>query len=174
MTETVLLIGLLVALIWFGGQILDRLPKPSAHKDFTFTACDYFIGFKVDALTEQDFEIQFVDGWQTGRRFMLYGPPALDDDDERRAGLDFGKRTGVHVYPTDHWFEKSRIGYIKSYENGGCECHVFLPYKIARHVLEDVRRDPEQFVRIGFAKTTGSNGKTEYPIYMFEMSEPFS
>jgi hypothetical protein len=174
MTETILLIGLIAAIVWFGGQILDRLPKSKQHKDFAYAESDYVIGFKVDAVTEQDFEIQFVDGWGTGRRFTLYGQPALNDDVELRGGLDFGKRTGVHIHPTAEWFKQSRIGYLKSYDSGGCESHIYLPYQIARHVLEDVRRDLDQFVRIGFGKTTGENGKIAYPIYMFELSEPIS
>jgi hypothetical protein len=174
MTVTsLLLIGLIVSVIWFSGQILDRLPKPQKHKDFTFEHYEYFVHFRIDALTEQDFEVSFVDDWNTGRPFMLYGPLAGDPENRRFGGLEPKGRLGVHVHPTARWFERSRIGYLMAYPKGGIECHVWLPYQIARHVLEDVRRELDQIVSIGFAKTTGKDGETTYPIYSFELSEAF-
>jgi hypothetical protein len=169
-----LLIALVFILVWFGGQILDRLPKPQSHKDFTFGDCKYFVHFRIDALTELDFEVSFADGWNTGRPFMLYGPLAGDPENRRFGGLEPKGRLGVHVYPTAQWFERSRIGYLRATPKGGIECRIWLPYQIAHHVLEDVRREPDQIVSIGFAKTTGKDEEPIYPIYSFQLSEPFN
>ena len=150
METNLLLIALGVAVFWFGGRILDRLPRPQNRQALTLGDREHWIHFRLDAVTEKDFEVSFVDDWNTGRPFMLYGPLKVDEDndDERRGGLEPKDRVGVHIYPTAQWFERSQIGYIKVYENGGWECHVSLPYQIARHVLEDVRRDPEQLVQL--------------------------
>jgi hypothetical protein len=168
-----LLIGLIISVVWFSGQILDRLPKPQKHKDFAFEDYECFVHFRIDALTEKDFEVSFADDWNTGRPFMLYGPLTGDPEDRRFGGLEPKGRLGVHVYPTAQWFKQSRIGNLRAYPKGGIECHVSLPYQIARHVLEDVRREPVQIVSIGFAKTTDKDGETTYPIYSFELSEAF-
>lgn len=179
METNLLLVGLFVAVAWYGGRILKRLPKPQHHQEhhegFTFADYEHFVHFRIDALTENDFDVSFVDDWNTGRPFMLYGPLKVDEDndDERRGGLEPKERVGVHVHPTARWFKQSRIGYIRVYQNGGWECHISLPYQIARHVLEDVRRNPDQIVSIGFAKTCDGNGKAAYPIYSFELSEAF-
>ena len=174
-TNLLLLIGLFVAVVWFSGKILERLPKPHNKQNLTMGSCEHFVHFRIDAVTEKDFDVSFVDDWNIGRPFMLYGPLKVDEDndDERRGGLEPKERVGVHIYPAARWFERSRIGHIQVYQGGGWECHISLPYQIARHVLEDVRHDPDQFVSIGFAKTTGENGKAAYPIFSFELSEAF-
>jgi hypothetical protein len=165
-----LLIVLLIAIIaGFGFEILKRLPKPNDHAKFKYEEADYVVGFRVDALTETDFDISFVDGWGVGRNFMLYGQPASDE--ARHAGLNFGTRTGVHIHPTAEWFTSSRVGYIRVYDGGACESHVFLPYQIARHVLEEARHK-SQYVRLSFARKSSKDGRDIYPIYSFELSDP--
>jgi hypothetical protein len=169
MNTTLLILVAIAVTAWFGLKILERLPKQNNSSAFTYEGADFVVGFKVDALTETDFDISFVDGWGTGRQFMLYGPPASDS--ERHGGLNFGTRTGVHIHPTADWFKSTRIGWIREFDSGGCESHVYLPYQIARHVLEDVRCKP-QYVRILFARKTDKDGKSTYPIYGFELSDP--
>lgn len=166
---TTLLILIAALVVFFGQKILERLPKPNESSSYRYEDAPYCVGFKVDALTETDFDISFVDGWGTGRQFMLYGAPASDQ--ERHGGLNFGKSTGVHVHPTADWFKSARIGGIATFESGGCESHVYLPYQIARHVLEDARRSP-QYVILRFGKATDKSGKVTYPIYGFELSDP--
>lgn len=43
-----LLLGLIVAVAVYGGMILDRLPKPKRHKDYTFEACDPRVTFRIE------------------------------------------------------------------------------------------------------------------------------
>ena len=189
MTATnLLLIGLIVSIVWFGGQILallpqilDRLPKPSTHElpksstheDRTDDSPHYFARFKIDAVSELSFEVSFADDWATGRPFMLYGPPWDEEDQQLPAEMELKERIGVNIHPTEGWFKRSRIGYIKIYSGGGWEGNVALPYQIARHILDDVRRNPNQIVIIGFSKTTGKDGKVAYPIYGIELAEAF-
>lgn len=167
--NTTLLFFLIAITIWFALNVLERLPKPNDQTHFRYEGGDCVVGFKVDACTETDFDISFVDGWGTGRRFMLYGSPASDE--QSHGGLNFGGRTGVHIFPTADWFMSSRIGQIRDFDGRTCESNVYLPYQIARHVLEDVRRKP-QYVRIRFARKTGKDGETTYPIYGLELSDP--
>jgi hypothetical protein len=169
-TTNLLLLALLV--FWIGAQIRNRPPQPSRHKHFTCEIPDFYAVFKIDAVTELSFEVSFGDDWTAGRSFMLYGPPRMESR-ELPAEMDREKRIGVHIHPTGNWFEQSRIGYIRVYPGGGWECHIALPYQIARHILDDVRRDPTQLVSIGFSKTTRKNGKVAYPIYGIELGEAF-
>lgn len=183
MVTNLLLVGVIATLVWFGGRILEGLPKPDEHKglpkpdehkDFEDLGRHYFALFRIDALTELSFEVSFGDGWSTGRSFMLYGPPQEDMHEVLfPAELKIRDRIGVHIHPTPNWFERSRIGHIRVFEGGEWECHVALPYQIARQILEDVRRDPDQIVRIGFNKTSTKDGKTTYPIFMLQLSEAF-
>lgn len=180
MTATnVLLIGLIISVFWFGGKILHRLPKMSDHlpwrteqDELAGEICDYFALFRIDALTELNFEVSFADEWSTGRPFMLYGPERMDER-ELPAEMKREGRFGVHIHPTAHWFKRSRIGYVRVYEGGSWEVHIGLPYQIARQILDDVRRDPNQLVMIGFSKVTDKDGTISYPVYSIELSEPF-
>src|SRR6185312_15074303 len=109
---------------------------------------EFFANFRIDAVTEIAFEVSFVDDWSVGRAFWLYGPP-VGDNERFPTELTLKRRIGVHIHPAAEWFKQSRIGYIRAgYADGGWECHVALPYQIARHVLDDVRRAPDQIVTI--------------------------
>jgi hypothetical protein len=170
--ETYLLAGVAGLVLFYGGRILERLPKPKTHKDFTFEVLDHYVAFRVETLIEEDFDISYVDGWNVGRGIGIYGT-VLEREDIGKGTLDFGKRTGVKIGPTSDWFQRSRIGYVLVFSDGGCEMRIGLPWQIARHLLEDLRRDPDQVVRIGIKKSEGKNGKVTYGIYSFELSTPF-
>lgn len=172
MTATeLLLIGVITMIAAYGGLILDRLQKPKSHKNFTFEVCDYYVAIRIETIIEDDFQVAFIDDWEAGRSFSLYGA-VMPSEGERAGAPEFGARAGVKVGPTANWFEQSRLGGIRFYAKGGGTCYVALPYQIARHVLEDVRRNPNQIVQIGFKKTTGKNGTPAFPIYSFELCEP--
>ncbi len=166
-----LLVTIAIAVVYFGSEILARIPKQSRHSSFDFETCEYLVLLRLQTVIERDFEVAFVDGWSVGRPFSLHGdvmPIECATDD----GPDFGKRTSLYIYPSSDWFQQSRIGYVRAFEKGGCECRVTLPYQIARHLLEDIRRDANQLVSIRFKKALGKNGETTYPIYSLELSEP--
>lgn len=171
--ELFLLAGIAIAMLYFGSEILSRIPKRGRHSSFDFEICDYSVLFRLQTMIERDFEVSFVDAWSTGRPFSLHGA-VIPIEDDKECGLDFGNRTSLYVYPSPDWFQSSQIGYIREFETGGCECRVTLPYQIARHLLEDIRRDPNQLVSIGFKAAAGKNGKTTYPIYSIELSEPIA
>jgi hypothetical protein len=160
------------AIAILGILILDRLPKPSSHKDFTCEAPDRQVTFKIETLIEDDFEVTFVDDWQIDRCFSLYGT-VVSVDDEKGDNPSFGGRTGVKVGTMPNWFKSSRIGGMRLYENGGCESFVAFPFQIARNILQDVRRDPNHLVTLRFTRVVDKEGKVTFPIYAFELSKPF-
>lgn len=164
--------AIIVAIVLFGSMILERLPKPKRHKDFTFELPDDYVTFRIETVLEDDFKVAFIDDWDTGRGFSLYGSVIPRDDEESSDAPVFGKRTGVKIGGTPDWFQSSRIGGIRTYDRGGCECFVALPFHIARDALEEVRRNPDQLVTLGFKRAVGKNGKPAFPIYSFELSEP--
>jgi hypothetical protein len=171
--ENYLICGLAFLVVLYGSKILDRLPKPKAQKDFTFELPDQHVAFRVETLLEDDFEISFVDGWNVGRSFSIYGTVLPDDDRNAEGDLDFGNRAGVKIGASPDWFQRSRIGFVHLFPKGGCEMRVALPWQIARQVLEDLRRDADQVVSIGVKKDVGKDGKVTYGIYSFELGIPW-
>jgi hypothetical protein len=169
---TLQLFAIILAIVVFGTLILDRLPKPSRHRDFTFEAPDRQVTFKIETVIEDDFEVTFVDDWQIDRCFSVYGG-VVRVDDEKADDPPFGSRTGVKVGTLPNWFRSSRIGGMRVYEKGGCEPFVAFPFQIARNILEEVRRDPNQLVTLRFNRVVGKDGKVAFPIYSFELSKPF-
>jgi hypothetical protein len=166
------LVVIMGAIVILGIVILERLPKPSRHRDFTFEAPDRQVTFRIETVLEDDFEVTFVDDWQIGRSFSLYGS-VVRVDDEKADDPPFRDRTRVKVGTTPNWFKSSRIGGMRVYEKGGCECFVAFPFQIARNLLEEVRRDPDQLVTLRFNRVIGKDGKVTFPIYSFELSKPF-
>lgn len=170
------LIGIAGLVSIYGGMILDRLPKPKRHKDFQFELGDIGVTFRADTLIEHDLEVAYVDDWLVGRSFSIYGPVVRDSEEEKEKivpDLNFGKRTGVRVTPTADWFQSSRIGYLRSYEKGGCETFIALPHQIANRVLDELRRCPDQFVSLRVKRSITKGGKPVFGVYSFELSTPF-
>ena len=167
-----LIVAVAILIAFFGAAILDRLPKPKGHKDFTFELPDEYVAFRIDCVIEDDFKVAFVDGWDIGRSFSLYGNVISDDNGKPYDAPMFGKRTGVTIGVISDWFESSRIGGMRVYDSGGCSISVALPFHIACALLEDVRRDPDQLVVIGFKRSVGKNGKPTFPVYGFELRKP--
>ena len=162
---------ILGAIVVLGIVILERLPKPSGHRDFKCEAPDRQVTFRIETVLEDDFEVTFVDDWQIDRSFSLYGS-VVRVDDQKADDPPFRDRTGVKVGTIPNWFKSSRIGGMRIYEKGGCECFVAFPFQIARNVLEEVRRDPDQLVTLRFNRVIAKDGKVTFPIYSFELSKP--
>ena len=165
------IIVILGAIAILGIIILERLPKPGSHRDFTCEAPDRQVTFRIETVLEDDFEVTFVDDWQIDRSFSCYGS-VIGVDDEKADDPPFGSRTGVRVGTIPHWFKSSRIGGMRVYEKGGCECFVAFPFQIARNLLEEVRRDRDQLVTLRFTRLVGKDGKVTFPVYSFELSKP--
>lgn len=162
--------ALVALVVYFVGQaILERLPKPKL--DFTFELPDDYVTFRIETVIEDEFKVAFIDDWEAGRDFSLYGHVINGEDDESPNASIFGQRTSVKIGGAPEWFQTSRIGGIRTYERGGCECFVVLPFQIARNALEEVRRDPDQLVTLGFKRVASKEGKLSFPIYSFELSK---
>ncbi len=166
-----LLVVACIAIVYFGTEILARLPRSNRHGSFETNICTDRVYFKIEAVVEKDFEVGYVDGWSVGRSFSLYGS-VMPTERSAENDLDFGARTGVHVFPSPDWFQKSQIGRVRTFPKGGCESNITLPYQIARHLLEDLRENTNQVASVGFNHETGQDGKPAYTIYSFELSEP--
>lgn len=165
-------VALAILVAAFGGMILDRLPKPKRHKDFSFELPDSYVTFQIKTIIEDDFKVTWIDGWETGRSFSLYGTVIPRDEDAGPDAPAFGQRTGLKIGGTSDWFQSSKIGAVRTFEKGGCECFITLPFQIARNALEDVRRDPDQLVTLGYKRIAHKDGKMTFPIYSFELSKP--
>lgn len=44
------------------------------NNDFTFETPDEDVAFRVDTLIEDKFDVNYVDDWNVGREFSIYGP----------------------------------------------------------------------------------------------------
>jgi len=168
----ILLIALAGMVFVFGKTILDSLPKPTNHRGFECEIPDDYVMFRIDTILEDEFKVTFIDDWETGRAFSLYGSVIPSDGQESADAPKFGKRTGVKIGGTSDWFQTSRIGSIRTFEREGCSCYVALPYQIARDALDEVRRDPNQLVTLGYKRVTNKKGKLTFPIFSFELTKP--
>ena len=169
--ENVLLTLIFLAILFLAPEILALIRKQRPHSRFKTEFCDFAVLFRVQTVLEGEFEIGYVDDWSVGRSFSVHGAvlPISGNSDDMP---DFGKRTGLYVYPSADWFQDSRLGTVRTFERGGCESRVVLPYQLARQLLEDLRHEPDQIVRIGFKKSVNGKGEVIYPIYSIELSEP--
>ena len=159
-----LILGLFAAVLYFGFAVLGRLPKQSTHSDFTFELPDERVTFRAEVVIEDDFKIGFVDGWEVGRSFSVYGPTI--DTGHESGELDFGDRSGVRVGLTREWFKSSFFGTIR-----GRESWISLPVELGNRMLDELRRDPNQLVTI-WAKKAQDKEKTIYRIFSIELSAP--
>lgn len=172
--------ALALLILIYGGMVLDRLPKAKkhnghssepSHEEYIWESPDDYVTFGIETLLEDEFNVAFVDGWNVGRDFALYGAVIPRDDLWKAPLPEFGKRTGVRISAMPAWFQSSRIGGVETYDHGGSECFVELPYQIARHILEDIRNDPHQHVTLGFKRVTGNDGRNTYPIHSFKLTK---
>lgn len=162
-------VGLLVAV--YGRSILERLPKSHRHQAFKWEPVEFRVDFRIKTLLEDTFDVSYVDGWNVGRSFAIYGPVIQHEDEEKQAvpDLTFGKRTGVRITATADWFDSSRLGTVLQ-KKDGCETYIALPYQIANRLLDELRRDPKQVASIGIKKAAGKEGKPRFEVYSFELS----
>jgi hypothetical protein len=175
---TVLLISILLLVTYYGGVILARLPKPKRHDDFglrsqfTFEDCNYWLAFRVETIIEDEFRVAYADDWEIGRSFSIFGPVFPLERDHGPRPPKVGGRSGVKIGLGGSWFESSRLGSMRFFENGGSEGFVHLPFQIARQVLDEVRRDPDQLVVLGFNESA-ADVKPKFPVYSFELMKTF-
>ena len=166
---TMLLIG--VVLVSFGGMVLNRLPQPKVEAKLWYEECEYYVAFKIETVIEEAFEVAFVDRWHIGRSFSISGPTVRYEYDEGPNPPKITK-VGLKILPTPNWFEETRIGGIRFYDSGGVQGSIRLPYQIAQNLLEEIRRNADQLVVLGYKETAREGGKRVDPIYSFELQEP--
>ena len=174
--EQIIQIATVWVVVFFGFRILERLPKSGTDPSFKFECPDRSISLRVDAITEQEFEIGFVDSWDVGRAFMIGGKVLPADDPERLKNIQtvFGtrERVVVHIYPTVEWFKTSAIGHLRTYDGPAAEAYIGLPYQLAYQVLSELRRDPDQIVSFNFQREETANGKEIWRIYNLGIEKP--
>lgn len=164
--------GLIGAVIFMCLRILEQLPKSRQAENFRFELPDEWVAVEIDNVMESDFKIAFIDGWDAGRGFSIYGK-VLHRDETVIDGLHLPERIGIMVGPMTDWFKESRIGGVRIYESGGCEVFMGLPTDLAQALLNELRRDSMQIVRLGIKKVRGKDGRESFGLFSFELSKPF-
>lgn len=168
-----ILIGLL---LFFGLTILERLPKTSRDSSFAFHLPDEWIALEIDNVMEGDFAVSYIDGWNVGREFAVYGKVLGLKDRERERhieGLALKERMGATIHPSPDWFKGSRLGWLRVSEGIGGEMHLSIPHQLARAALDDLRRNPRQIAKLGIAKVAGKKGGTSYSVVSFDLLERY-
>lgn len=161
--------AIFAAVVFFGTRITNRismLPKPDRDPVFTDALADAWITIEIDNLMESNFSVEYTDGWSVGRSFWVYGKPVLSENwpSEVRPS----ERVGAEISPALDSFSSSRLGYLRTYEKGGCSLHITLPFQIARHALEDLRR--ESGLRASFdIKREERDGQISYGVFGFDI-----
>lgn len=166
----------LMAAVFFGLKILKRLPKSKNDSTYKYECPDVYATLRVDAVSEGEFEISFVDRWNVGRSILVEGTLLLPDDKERlaavQAAFGFRNRIGVRIFPVADWFQDSTFGHVRSFSAMSTEPCVGLPYQLAYQVLNELRRDPDQLISIGVKSARDKRGNQSWTICDFEMDKP--
>ncbi len=154
-----------LGIVYYGDKILQRLASLPRTDGFGTQIPDTFLTFRIDDVVEEEFRVRYVDAqWDVGRTFCLYGEIIRQPEGDFE-GLRFEKRAGIKIHSTANWFRKAQIGSL----GGPGGAYISLPYQLARHVLEDVRRDKRQLASIGFNRLVDEKGKVSYPVCHFEL-----
>lgn len=152
-------LALAALIIYCTIYVIERLPKQVEPISLEYETPDEYVKFEIYLVSEEDFEVVFVDNWQCGRTFSLHGlVKSNDGPDEKNSSL-FGERIHLRIGQRGDWFQTCHIGLITEHNKGQPSCYVELPYQIAHHVLEDVRRNPKQLVTLGFMREEGGPNK---------------
>ena len=149
-------------------QKLGKLPKTDRDPLFVDALADAWIIIAADNIMEEDFKVEYTAGWGVGRAFSVYGQPRLSDSWPEE--LEPSGRVGATIHPSADWFASSRLGYLRTYDGGGVSLHLTIPYQLARHALEDLRRAPGSRVSFGIKREVGNAG-TKWGVYSFEIME---
>lgn len=161
-----LIIGFLI--VYSANRIIDRLALVPATNGLRCVVPDQYLIVESDSFHEEAFKVWFVDGvWEAGRSFLMQGA-VLRGPDNPLEGLQIRERISIRIYTMSGWFDKARIGWVRSTS----ECVIGLPTQLSAQVLEDLRNDCHQIFTIGFTVEADSNGKSTFPIYSFEMEQP--
>jgi hypothetical protein len=166
----------LMAAVFLGLKILERLPKSNNDSTYKYERPDVYATLRIDAVSEGEFEISFVDGWNVGRSILVEGTLLLPDDKERLAAVQaaFGFRNSidVRIFPVADWFQKSTFGHVRSFSALSTEACVRLPYQLAYQVLNELRRNPDQLIGIGAKSAKDKRGNQSWTICDFQMGKP--
>ena len=156
--------------VYCGNKILDRLARVPSNIGLHCESPDHYISIETSHVSEKAFTVWFVDGkWAAGRTFVLSGLVTASPD-EPIEGLEIGKRTEIQIYTLPDWFREVRIGQV----NARGKCFVGLPWQLAQQVLNEVRENVRQDVRLGFKVDKGQDGEVSFPIYLFELEAPIT
>lgn len=165
------LIGLGLLIVYYGNNILRRLPNSTPGTNLEFVSSDFMIAFEVDTLVEDDFQIEFVDGWQIGRTFSIFGNIVRNDEDQKSEKLKTPNRFSLKFYSIAGWFENSRIGRASLLQSGSWNANIGLPIDVCNALLAEIRNKKFQCFLVGLKRESEKSGKTFVGVYSFSMSE---
>lgn len=165
-----LFLALAAIIIYCTIYVVARLPKHIQPVSLRYDPPDEYVSFEIYLVSEEDFEIVFVDDWQCGRKFSLHGFVKSNDGQDDKYDSIFGERIHLSIGQREDWFQSCHIGLITEHKKGQPSCYVAFPYQIARHILEDVRRSPKQLVTLGFKREAGGPNKC-HRILSFVMTD---
>ena len=67
------LLALAAIIIYCTINVIERLPKQVEPISLKYESPDEYVKFYIYLVSEEDFEVVFVDDWQFGRNFSLHG-----------------------------------------------------------------------------------------------------
>lgn len=164
----------LCSVAFVGMLILGRLPRRNSGPSFRYGRPELSLSLQMDALTEQEFEIGYVDDWHVGRSFLIGGliKESSDPKKQKTTREIFGDRERVvlEIRPQSVWFKSSVIGFLRTYSGPAAEPSINLPYQLAYQLLNELRRDQNQIVSIDFAREITRQGKEVFRVYSIRLA----
>lgn len=173
----IVLAALMIGIFWglsnqlsrIAGLLLVEKQRQLPPKDgYKFQLPDGYLTVKIQSFWEDDFEVQFVDGWELGRSLGIFGAVSPHDDENPWESEEFNERFSIRVTGFSGSFTSTVIGWIDARHKG--EARLYLPQSTVDRLIDEVRRNKEQLIVMGFKRTAYKSGRPSFPIYSFSMS----
>lgn len=134
---------------------------------YVFELPDAYLRIQIVSFSETEFEIGFVDGWELGKACHIFG--RIDPDDDRNPWelAEFKEKIRVSFRGFSGRFSSTVLGYIDTSHAG--EARLYFPQYTVDRLIDELRRDQNQFIEIGFKRVTDKSGRLSLPIYRFSM-----
>ena len=153
-------------------EIQGLLRTQGRSESYNFALPDGYIIIDIDGMAEDEFQFNYIDDWQVGRRFTLYGSSHdIDTNDDGDVRQEFISRASISINPTRNWPQTSVIGRVVLTETGHASCYLSIPYALAWQALQEVRRPVKWTASVGYARKEGKDGVILYQAINFDLKE---
>jgi hypothetical protein len=153
-------------------EIIGLLRTQGRSENYEFVLPDRYVVIDVDGFSEDEFQFNYLDDWQIGRGFTIYGSGHdIDATGDENVTRDIIERASIRINPARDWPQTSVIGRVVRTESGFASCYLSIPYALAWQALQEVRRPVNWTASVGFSGKKRKDGTIVYQAINFDLKE---